>query len=106
MNCREFLGGLVLAGAASPLVKSEVRGAASAVPNQDWLARRAVDSPGAVRRNVAKSIPDEPQPIRLARTLCHALVPCSRRGRVHRCTIGQRFHSLQARRGKKKQRVA
>ena len=39
MNRREFLWDLVLAGAALPLVKSDVRGAASAVPTQDWLAR-------------------------------------------------------------------
>lgn len=39
MNRREFLGDLVLAGAALPLVKSDVRGAASADPTQDWLAR-------------------------------------------------------------------
>lgn len=39
MNRREFLGDLVLAGAALPLVKSDVRGAASANPTQDWLAR-------------------------------------------------------------------
>jgi hypothetical protein len=106
MNRREFLGDLVLAGAALPLVKSDVRGAASADLTQDWLARHAADSPGVVRRNVAKGIPDEPQPIRLGWTVCHALVSRSRRGRVHRCSIGQRIHSLQARRGKQKQRVA
>ena len=39
MNRREFLGDLVLAGAALPLVKSDVRGAASADLTQDWLAR-------------------------------------------------------------------
>jgi len=39
MNRREFLGDMVLAGAALPLVKSDVRGAASADLTQDWLAR-------------------------------------------------------------------
>lgn len=39
MNRREFFGDLVLAGAALPLVKSDVRGAASADLTQDWLAR-------------------------------------------------------------------
>lgn len=39
MNRREFLGDLVLAGAALPLVKSDVCGAASADLTQDWLAR-------------------------------------------------------------------
>jgi hypothetical protein len=39
MNRREFLGDLVLAGAALPLVKSDVRGAVSADLTQDWLAR-------------------------------------------------------------------
>ncbi len=39
MNRREFLGDLVLAGAALPLVKNDVRGAASADLTQDWLAR-------------------------------------------------------------------
>ncbi|HUU16182.1 MAG TPA: hypothetical protein VMW72_03445 [Sedimentisphaerales bacterium] len=39
MNRREFLGDLVLAGAALPLVKSDVRGAASTDLTQDWLAR-------------------------------------------------------------------
>ena len=39
MNRREFLGDLVLAGAALPLVKSDVRGAAGADLTQDWLAR-------------------------------------------------------------------
>lgn len=39
MNRREFLRDMVLAGAALPLVKSNVRGAASADLTQDWLAR-------------------------------------------------------------------
>lgn len=39
MNRREFLGDLVLAGTALSLVKSGVRGAASADLTQDWLAR-------------------------------------------------------------------
>ena len=39
MNRREFLWDMVLAGAALPLVKSDVRGAASADLTQDWLAR-------------------------------------------------------------------
>lgn len=39
MNRRKFLGDLLLAGAALPLVKSDVRGAASADLTQDWLAR-------------------------------------------------------------------
>jgi len=39
MNRREFLGDLVLAGAALPLVKSDVRGAAIADLTQDWLTR-------------------------------------------------------------------
>ena len=39
MNRREFLWDLVLAGAALPLVKSDVRGAAGADLTQDWLAR-------------------------------------------------------------------
>ena len=39
MNRREFLWDLVLAGAALPLVNSDVRGAAGADPTQDWLAR-------------------------------------------------------------------
>lgn len=39
MNRREFIWDMVLAGAALPLVKSDVRGAASADLTQDWLAR-------------------------------------------------------------------
>jgi len=39
MNRREFLRDMVLAGAALPLVKSNVRGAASADLTHDWLAR-------------------------------------------------------------------
>lgn len=49
MNRREFLGDMVLAGATLPLVKSDVRGAASADLTQDWLARWEKNILGRVR---------------------------------------------------------